>query len=32
MQGRKTYVEKFSMVITSKKLVGYLNDLLSQNH
>lgn len=32
MQGRKTYVEKFSMAITSKKLVGYLNDLLSQNH
>jgi len=32
LQGRKTYVEKFSMAITSKKLVGYLTDLISKNH
>lgn len=31
-QGRKTYLEKFSLSITSKKLVEYLNELISNNH
>lgn len=32
VEGRKIYEENFSMAITSKILVGYLNEMISKNH